>query len=88
MYLINGKVVNVLTGEILNNRGVAIAGDRIAYVGPETYMIGNETEIIDCDDSYITPGYVDAHCHMDYLYNPHAFAKHMLPWAQQHFCRN
>lgn len=78
MYLCNGRIVNVLTGEILSGRGIAIAGDRIAYVGPNTDMIGDNTEIIDCNNSYITPGYVDAHCHMDYLYNPQAFARHVL----------
>jgi adenine deaminase len=78
MYLLNGRIVNVLTGEILTGRGVAIGGDRIAYVGPETNMIGHDTEVIDCNNSYILPGYVDAHCHMDYLYNPQAFTKHVL----------
>ncbi len=78
MYISNGRIVNVLTGEILSNRGIAIAGDRIAYVGPNTDMIGENTEIIDCNNSYITPGYIDAHCHMDYLYNPQAYARHVL----------
>jgi len=78
MYLTNGRVVNVLTGEILSGRGVAIGNGKIAYVGPGTNMIGDSTEVIDCNDSYILPGYVDAHCHMDYLHNPQAFASHVL----------
>jgi adenine deaminase len=78
MYLANGRVVNVLTGEILSGKGVAIGHGRIAYVGSETNMIGNGTQVIDCSNSYILPGYVDAHCHMDYLLNPHAFAGHVL----------
>ena len=78
IYLANGRVVNVLTGEILCGRGVAIGGNRIAYVGPETNMIGGETKVIDCKDSYIVPGYVDSHCHADYFYNPFAFTRHAL----------
>ncbi|MBW2143043.1 MAG: adenine deaminase [Deltaproteobacteria bacterium] len=78
MYLRNGRIVNVLTGEILSGRGIAIGKDRIAYVGPETGMIGDGTEVIDCNNAYIIPGYVDAHCHMDYLYNPSAFTRHVL----------
>ncbi len=78
MYLKNCRIVNVLTGEILSGRGVAIGDDRIAYVGPNVDMIGDNTEVIDCNNSYIIPGYVDAHCHMDFLYNPHAFASHVL----------
>ena len=79
MYLANGRVVNVLTGEILNGRGVAVGNGRIAYVGPETNMIGDKTEVIDCKDSYIVPGYVDTHCHADYFYNPHSITRHVLP---------
>ena len=78
MYLANGKIVNVLTGEILTGMGIALADDRIAYVGPESGMIGDRTEIIDCHHAYIIPGYVDAHCHMDYLHNPPSFARHVL----------
>ncbi len=78
MYLANGRIVNVLTGEILIGRGVAIGNSRIAYVGPETNMIGDKTEVIDCKDSYIVPGYVDTHCHADYFYNPHAITRHAL----------
>jgi len=78
LYLSNGRVVNVFTGEILTGRGVAIGNGRIAYVGPETNMIGDETEVIDCKDSYIVPGYVDTHCHADYFYNPHVITRHAL----------
>ena len=78
MYLSNGRIVNVLTGEILSGRGIAVGGDRIAYVGPNTDMIGDDTEIVDCRNAYIIPGYVDAHCHMDYLYSPRVFAGHAL----------
>jgi len=78
MYLANGRIVNVFTGEIMVGNGIAIGADRIAYVGPETNMIGEGTEIIDCHNSYVLPGYVDAHCHMDYLYNPRAFTTHVL----------
>ncbi len=75
----NGRIVNVLTGEILSGRCVAIGKDRIAYVGPETNMVGDNTQVIDCNNAYILPGYVDAHCHTDFLHNPRAFTQHVLP---------
>ncbi|SPD75113.1 putative Adenine deaminase [uncultured Desulfobacterium sp.] len=78
MYLKNGRIVNVHTGEILRGIGVAIGGNRIAYVGLNTNMIGPATRVIDCENCFVTPAYVDAHCHMDYLYNPCAFVKHVL----------
>ncbi len=79
LYLTNGRIVNVFTGEVLTHRGVAIGKGGIAYVGPNTDMIGNDTEVLDCNGSYILPGYVDAHCHTDFLNHPRAFAEHVLP---------
>lgn len=78
LYLANGRIVNVFTGEVLTNRGVAIGKGGIAYVGPNTNMIGKDTEVIDCNGSYILPGYVEAHFHTDFLNSPRAFAEHVL----------
>jgi len=79
LYLTNGRIVNVFTGEVLSHRNVAIGHGSIAYVGPDTNMVGNDTEVIDCNGSYLLPGYVEAHCHTDFLNNPRAFAEHVLP---------
>ncbi|MBW1766297.1 MAG: adenine deaminase, partial [Deltaproteobacteria bacterium] len=79
LYLSNGRVVNVFTGEVLTHSGVAVWEESIAYVGSNTDMIGNDTEVLDCNESYILPGYIDAHCHTDYLNTPRAFAEHVLP---------
>ncbi len=79
LYLTNCRIVNVFTGEILTNRGVAIGNESIAYVGPGTDMVGSDTEVIDCNNSYVLPGYVDAHCHTDFLNSPRAFAERLLP---------
>jgi len=79
LYLTNGRIVNVFTGEVLTRCGVAIGKESIAYVGPNTDMVGNDTEIIDCNGSFILPGYVEAHCHTDFLNSPRAFAEHVLP---------
>lgn len=60
--VINGRIVNVLSGEIYEG-GVAIHGDQIAAIGDIEYTIGEDTEIIDAEGNYITPGFVDAHIH-------------------------
>jgi adenine deaminase len=78
LYLANGRIVNVFTGEVLTNRGVAIGKGGIAYVGPNTDMVGKDTELIDCKGSYILPGYVEAHCHTDFLNSPRAFGEQVL----------
>ncbi|MDL4842034.1 adenine deaminase C-terminal domain-containing protein [Aquibacillus rhizosphaerae] len=50
--------------------------DRIVYVGdrlPENIM---NTEIINCENQYIVPGYIEPHAHPFQLYNPHQLAKY------------
>ncbi|SPD75189.1 Adenine deaminase [uncultured Desulfobacterium sp.] len=78
LYLTNGRIVNVLTGEIMNNRGVAVGRGCIAYVGPNTDMVGRDTQVIDCNGAYILPGYVEAHCHTDFFNSPRSFGQYVL----------
>ena len=57
-----GKLINVLTREIYP-ADIAILGDRIAAVGTIDYTIGTETEVIDAQGYYVTPGLIDVHLH-------------------------
>lgn len=53
-------------GNQLLSGAVAIAGNRIVYVGHENNMaewIGAETKVIDCGEKLILPGLHDAHMH-------------------------
>lgn len=62
----NGRLVNVLTGEIQNGIDVAITHGRIAYVGEDaSHTIGEATQVIDATDQYITPGFMDGHIHIE-----------------------
>ena len=46
--IVNGSVVNVYTGEVLEGASVLIKGDKIAYVGKEVgKFIGSSTRVID-----------------------------------------
>lgn len=60
----NGRLVNVLTGEIYP-ADVAIAEGRIAAVGDVSAQRGPDTEIIDAAGRYLTPGLIDAHLHIE-----------------------
>lgn len=65
LVLVNGDLVNVYSGELLQNLSVAVKGKRIAYVGPDlSHVIGPDTEIIDAAGKVIIPGLVDGHTHM------------------------
>src|SRR5699024_3150538 len=61
----NGSLVNVLTGELLDNQDVALAHGRIAFVGGARHAIGPETDSIDATGKYIAPGCMDAHMHVE-----------------------
>lgn len=60
----NGKLVNVLTGEIYP-ADVAIAAGRVAAVGDVSAQRGPRTEIIDAQGRFLTPGLIDGHVHIE-----------------------
>jgi adenine deaminase len=78
LYIQNGHLVNVYSGEILEGHNVAVCGQRIAYAGPSREMIAPETRIIDAAGAYLLPGYVDPHAHVDFWANPLALTPHFL----------
>ena len=65
----NGTVLNVYTGELLQNHSVAIKGEWIAYVGDDPgETIGTRTSIIDAKGKTIIPGLIDGHTHLAWLF--------------------
>ncbi|NTU89274.1 MAG: adenine deaminase [Actinobacteria bacterium] len=61
----NSKLVNVCTAEIQENIDVAIVAGRIAYVGQADHCIGVHTHVIDAAGSFIAPGFLDGHIHVE-----------------------
>ena len=74
----NGRVINVYSGELLP-ANVALYKDRIAYVGSREDFIGEETEVIDAEGYYVSPGYIEPHAHPWVLYNPVSLISKVLP---------
>ncbi len=69
------RVLNVFTGEILE-QDFGIVGERIAYLGtPGRHNIGKDTEVIDLKEKIVVPGYFDPHAHTDLYYTPWEFAR-------------
>ena len=77
IFFINGRVVNVYSGEILPHN-VAVSGEKICYVGPSEDLMGPETEVIDVRGSFILPGFFDAHAHADLFYHPFSYAAQVV----------
>jgi adenine deaminase len=77
--IINGRLLNVYTGELLNHHAVCTKGKWIAYVGlkPEN-MIGPKTEVIDAGEKMIIPGLIDGHTHLAFFYQVSEFLKYAM----------
>ncbi len=55
----NGRIVNVLSGEI-HDGDVAVANGIVVGIGAY-----DGTEIVDCGGSYLAPGFLDGHIHLE-----------------------
>jgi adenine deaminase len=77
--IVNARVVNVYTGELLDNHAVSIKDKWIAYVGenPED-TIGPDTEIIDAGGQTVIPGLIDGHTHIAWMYRVSEFLKYVI----------
>ena len=78
LYVRGGTLLNVYTGEIYP-ANVAIAGERIAYVGLRDDMVGPRTRTLDAGGRVLMPGYIDPHVHPAHVVTPSGLARHLLP---------
>ncbi len=69
LYIKNGTIVNVYTGELIK-AGIAVKRRHIAYVGDSEKMVGKETRVIDADGYLLCPAYIEPHAHPFQGYNP------------------
>ena len=77
--IINARLANVYTGELLDNYAVAIKGKWIAYVGKEPHdSIGPETVVIDAEGMTIIPGLIDGHAHLANIYDSSEFLRYAI----------
>lgn len=62
----DGRWVCVQSGEIIPHTDIAVAGKRIAYVGPDaSHAIGPQTRVIEASGRYLVPGLLDGHMHVE-----------------------
>ncbi len=65
LVILNAKLVNVCTREIIDNTDVAVAKGRIAMVGDCKHCIGEKTQVIDAAGKYLAPAFMDGHIHVE-----------------------
>jgi adenine deaminase len=77
--IVNARLVDVYTGEILPDYAVATKGERIAYVGTKpSPTIGPDTQVIDASGKALIPGLIDGHTHLMYFFTPYEFMKQVM----------
>lgn len=65
LVILNAKLVNVCTKEILDGYGVAVVMGRIAAVGDVSRSIGENTTVVDAEGKYLAPAFMDGHIHVE-----------------------
>lgn len=61
-----GRVIQTMHGGV-ERRDIAIKNGKIAAALPDaTHVIGDETQVIEADGRFVSPGFIDAHAHMDH----------------------
>ncbi len=79
MVVKNGKLINVMTGEIYP-ADLAVYKDTIVAMGDVEDYIGPDTEIIDAKGKYLSPGLIDGHIHIECSkLSMTSFAKAVVP---------
>jgi adenine deaminase len=65
MVVKNATLVNVNSGELLENVDIAIKRGRIALVGEAGHTVGDETFMLDATGKFVAPGFLDGHVHVE-----------------------
>jgi imidazolonepropionase-like amidohydrolase len=75
--LTQGQIVDVKNGSILSNHTLLIQEGRIQSIFPDgTKGLPAGTNVFDCEGSYVMPGLIDVHFHLDQLRGlPNLFLK-------------
>jgi adenine deaminase len=72
--------VNVNSGEIIAKQDIAVKRDRIALVGNAQATIGSSSVVVDANERYVAPGFIDGHVHIESaMVTATEFARAVLP---------
>ena len=77
--VVNARLVNVYTGELLEDQAITVKDKWIAYVGKNAEdAIGPQTEIIDAQGQTVIPGLIDGHTHIAWQFTTAEFLRYAI----------
>ena len=80
MIVVHATLLNVYTGELLENQSISIVDKWIAYVGPDAdNAMGTETVIIDAGGQTLIPGLIDGHTHLAWMCSIDEYLRYIIP---------
>jgi adenine deaminase len=75
----NGRIVNVFTNSIVDGLAVTIKNGYITGICKESsFTQGKETDVIDAEELYLCPGFIDSHTHLDFMLPFHELVPYAL----------
>ncbi len=80
LVLKNARLVNVYSGEILDDRWVAVKGEWIAAVGRGEKDLPPADESRDVGGRTVIPGLIESHTHLVWYFSLHQFLPHAM-WS-------
>lgn len=83
--LVNLKLVNVCSREVVEDGKIFIKGRRIVSIDPEAGL--EAREVVDCHGLYAMPGFIDTHMHFSSsMINPEAMGQAIIPQGTTTLC--
>ena len=80
LVITNARLLNVYTGELLDDHTVSVKDGWIACVGKDAdHTIGEDTEVIDAAQRTVIPGLIDGHTHLAWIFGIAEFLKYAIP---------
>lgn len=77
--VVNAKLLNVFTGELLSDHGICVKDGKTVFVGREAGDLADKsTHIIDADGMTAIPGFIDGHTHIAGEHLPEEFLKYAM----------